>query len=204
MLLNALVPDGTASVLLGHLQDVPDSNRQRIAALEQQGDWQGLAKFAEENIAKDPFSSGWRLIAGYAHAQLRDYPQAIAHFNELVRLSPDDATGYQLLAGAQRAAGQPERALTTLERAQRVVRESAPTDYLLGEVNGDLGRHRAAAAAYRRAVAIDPRLADAWFGLGRSALLLGNNEDVREAVAALEQMDAPRAAQLKAMAEAPK
>lgn len=199
MLLNALIPDGTASVLLGNLQTVKDDNRQRIAELEQKGDWAGLAKFAEENIAKDQFSAEWRLICGYAYSQHRDYPRAITHFSELVRLAPDDATGYHFLAEAQRAAGQPERAVTTLERALLVVRESPLTYQLLGEANTDLGRYIPASAAYRRALAVDPNYADAWFGLGRASVRLARGADAREALRALEHLRSPRAAELRAM-----
>jgi tetratricopeptide (TPR) repeat protein len=199
MLLNALIPDGTASVLLGNLQGVQDANRQRIAEMEKRGDWAGLAKFAEENIAKDPFSAEWRLIGGYAYLQLPDYPKAISQFSELVRLAPDDATGYHFLAEAQRAAGQPERAVTTLERALLVVRESPLTYHLLGEANTDLARYVPASAAYRRALAIDPAFAEAWFGLGRASVRLARGADAREALQALEQLRSPRAAELRAM-----
>lgn len=199
MLLNALVPEGTASVLLGNLQGVADTNRQRIAELEQKGDWNGLAKFAEDNIAKDPVSPEWRLIAGYAYSQARDYPRAIAHFSDLVRLAPDDATGYHFLAEAQRAAGQPERAVNTLERALLVVRESPLTYQLLGEAHTDLARYVPASVAYRRALAIDPNFTDAWFGLGRASVRLGRGADAREALRVLEQLRSPRAAELRAM-----
>ena len=199
MLLNALIPDGTASVLLGHMQGVPDANRLRVAELEKQGDWAGLAKFAEDNIAKDAFSAEWRVVAGYARSQLRDYPRAIAHFSELVRMAPDDATGYHFLAETQRAAGQPERAVTTLERALLVVRESSVTFRMLGDANSDAVRYIPAVTAYRRALAIDPADAEAWFGLGRASLRLARNTDAREALRALEQMRSPRAAELRAM-----
>ena len=183
--MSALVPDGTASILLGHMQ--------------KQGDWAALATFAEDNIAKDAFSAEWRVVAGYARSQLREYPQAIAHFSELVRMSPDDATGYHFLAETQRAAGQPERAVTTLERALLVLRESSVTFRMLGDANSDAVRYVPAVTAYRRALAIDAADAEAWFGLGRASLRLARNNDAREALRALEQMHSPRAAELKAM-----
>lgn len=199
MLLNALLPDGTASVLLGHLQGVPDANRQRVAEFEQKGDWAGLAKFAEDNMAKDPFSAGWRLVGGYAYSRLGDHPRATALFGELVRLAPDDATGYYLLAESQRAGGQPERAVATLERALLAVPESALTYQLLGAANSDLGRYVPASAAYRKALALEPGYAEAWFGLGRASLRLARRADAQEALRALEQMRSPRAAELRAM-----
>ncbi len=199
MLLNAMIPDGTASMLLSHLQDVEDSNRQRIVELEQQGDWAGLVKFADANIAKDPFSANWRMIGGYAQSQLHNYPRAMDYFGEMVRLAPDEAAGYHFLAGAQRAGGQPGNAVVTLERALLVLRESAATHHLLGEVYSDLGHYRQAADAYHRALAIDPLLTDTWLGLGRASLRLGRTADVQEALRVLDEQRSPRAAELRTL-----
>jgi tetratricopeptide (TPR) repeat protein len=199
MLLNALIPDGTTSMLLSHLQGVEDGNRRRIADMEQKGDWVGLTRFADTNIAADPFSPEWRMIGGYAQLQLRDYQRAMIYFSEMVRLSPDDATGYHFLAETQRAAGQAQRAVATLERALLVVRESPLTYQLLGDAYSDLGRFRPAAEAYRRALTMDPLLADAWFGLGRVSLQLGRATDARDALIELERLRSPRAAELRAL-----
>jgi len=199
MLLNALVPDGTASMLLSHLQTVEDGNRRKVIDMEQKGDWAGLSRFADTNIATDPFSPEWRMIGGYAQLQLRDYAKAMAYFGEMIRLAPDDATGYHFLAETQRVAGQPQRAVATLERALLVVRESPLTHQLLGEAYSDLGRYRPAAESYNRALALDPTLADAWFGLGRASLQLGRNADARDALTELERLRSPRVADLRAL-----
>lgn len=199
MLLNSLIPDGTAAMLLSHLEEVKGDNRQRIIELERQGDWAGMAKFADTNIATDPFSAEWRMIGGYAHTQLRDYPRAITYFNEMVRLSPDDATGYHFLAEAQRLSGQPQRAATTLQRALLVVRESPLTYQLLGDAYNDMYSPRQAAAAYRRALTIDSQMVNAWFGFGRASVQLGNDADAQEALVVLQQMQSPRTAELRAL-----
>lgn len=199
MLLQALIPDGTASMLLSHLQTVEGGNRRQVIDMEQKGDWAGLARFADTNIATDPFSPEWRMIGGYARLQLRDYPRAMTYFSEMIRLAPDDATGYHFLAETQRAAGQPQRAVVTLERALLVVRESPLTHQLLGEAYSDLGRYRPAAESYNRALVLDPMLTDAWFGLGRASLQLGRAADARDALAELERLRSPRAAELRAL-----
>lgn len=199
MLLSALVPDGTTSMLFSHLEKVEDSNRRRVIELEQKGDWQGMVQFADANIAKDPFSTDWRLIGGYAQLQLRDYPRATVYFSEMVRLSPDEAAGYHFLAQTQRAAGQSSRAVITLERALLVVRESPLTHQLLGEAYGDIGQYHEAAEAFRRALALDPELAEAWWGLGRVSLRLDRKSDAQEALRALEQMKSARAAELRGL-----
>lgn len=199
VLLNALIPDGTTSMLLSHLQTVEDGNRRRVIDMEQKGDWVGLSRFADTNIAADPFSAEWRMIGGYAQLQLRDYSRAMAYFSEMIRLAPDDASGYHFLAETQRAAGQPQRAVTTLERALLVVRESPLTHQLLGEAYSDLGRFRPAADSYNRALALDPMRVDAWFGVGRASLQLGRAADARDALSELERLRSPRAAELRAL-----
>lgn len=199
VLLNALIPDGTTSMLLSHLQTVEDGNRRQVIDMEQKGDWAGLSRFADTNIAVDPFSPEWRMIGGYAQLQLRDYPGAMAYFSEMIRLAPDDASGYHFLAETQRAAGQPQRAVTTLERALLVVRESPLTHQLLGEAYSDLGRFRPAAESYNRALALDPMRVDAWFGVGRVSLQLGRVADARDALSELERLRSPRAAELRAL-----
>jgi tetratricopeptide (TPR) repeat protein len=197
MLLGAVIPDGTASVLLGHLEGVAGANRQRIIELERQGDWPGLARFADANIAVDPFSAEWRLVGGYAHAQLRDFRRAADYFGEMVRLAPDDAGGYEFLAEAQRAGGEPQRAVVTLERALRVVRESPRIHSLMGNAYADLGRDAAALAAYRRALALAPQMPEAWWGYGSTALRAGRLDEAREASRALQQMGSPLGAELE-------
>lgn len=199
MLVQALIPDGTASMLLSHLQTVEDGNRRKVIDMEQRGDWTGLSRFADSNISTDPFSPEWRMIGGYAQLQLRDYPKAMTYFSEMIRLAPDDATGYHFLAETQRAASQPQRAATTLERALLVVRESPMTHQLLGEAYSDLGRYRPAAESYNRALALDPMLADAWFGMGRASLQLGRAADARDAVTELERLRSPRAVELRGL-----
>jgi tetratricopeptide (TPR) repeat protein len=199
MLLNSLIPDGTVPMLLSHLESVESANRDRIIELERKGDWREMVRFADANIKTDRFSPEWRMIGGYASSQLREFDRAAEYFGDMIRLSPDDVTGYHFLAEAQRSAGDPKGAVTTLERALLVVRESAMTYRLLGDAYVDLGRDAVAITAYRRALAIDPRLADAWFGLGRAASRTGRTADVREALQALEQMRSPRAVELRTL-----
>ena len=198
-LISALIPDGTASVLLGHLQGVEDGNRRRIVELEQQGAWRELAAFADSNIGRDPFSPEWRMIGGYAQARLGEHKRAATYFAEMVRLSPDDPAGYHFLAEAQRAAGQPLLALKTLDRALLVLRDSPLTHQLAGEANSDLGRFREAAESYRRALRDAPGMAVAWFGLGRAALQLGRKDDGQEALAALDRLQSPYAETLRGL-----
>jgi len=198
-LISALIPDGTAAVVLGNLQGIADSNRRRIAELEQQGDWAGLVRFADANIAIDPLSAEWRLIGGYAHARQRDFAGAARYFGEMVRLAPDDVAGYEFLAEAQRAGGEPQRAVVTLQRALRIGRESPATYAILGSAYADLGRDADALAAYRRALEIDPRMVPALWGYGAASARAGRLDDARAAAGALRRAGSPLAARLDAL-----
>ncbi|HXF67232.1 MAG TPA: hypothetical protein VNK67_11120, partial [Burkholderiales bacterium] len=84
-LLMAVLPEGTLPVLLSQFQGLDETNRRRIAELEARGDWDGLAGFAEENLARERSSAEWWLVAGYAHARAGRHPRAIECYGEAVR-----------------------------------------------------------------------------------------------------------------------
>jgi tetratricopeptide (TPR) repeat protein len=202
-LLMAVLPEGTVPTLLGHLERVDDSNRQRLADFERRGDWHGLAAFAEENLAKDKSNADWWMVTGYAYSQLGQYSRAIEYYAEAVRLAPDDAAGWNLLAQGYRAAGQPQRAIATLNNALRVRQDSPMTFYMLGESYSDVGRWQAAAGAYQQALKLNGEFAQAWFGMGRADIRLGRDAEAREIVTLLERLDQRLASELATLLTKP-
>jgi tetratricopeptide (TPR) repeat protein len=193
-LVASVVPGSAVTTLLSNTQRVSAGNRQRIVELDSAGRWDELARFADENIKKDPFTTDWRIVKGYALTQAGDHRGAIAAYGEAVRLEPDSAMAWNNLAQAHRSAGDPQRAIVILERAMLAVRDSPMTPYLLGESYSDIRRYDEASAAYRQAVSIDPKLALAWFGLARAYARLGRDRDALEARRILEKLD-PKLAQ---------
>lgn len=188
MLASALLPEGTASVLLSHLQGEPDSNRKRVLEMEARKDWEGIAKFAEENLVRDKNNASWWFVAGYAHAETGRRQRAIECYSEMVRLSPDDPAGWIVLAQAYRDAKQPQRAIQTLNNSHVVRKGTASTYFLLGESYADLDRDLPASAAYREATRLDGEFAQAWFGLGRTSARLGRVTDYETALKALQKL----------------
>ena len=195
-LLMALIPDGTFSVLMSNLETTSDTNRQRLTELDAQGDWKGMLAFAEENLARDPFSSDWWLVKGYAYTRLGQHRQAAECYSEMVRRSPDDMLGWNLLAESQRAMGQSARAVQTLDNALLIRRDSAATWYILGQSYFDLGRDQPAAQAYHEAVQLNRSFAQAWYGLGRVYARQGHRSDFEQVVRTLEQINPALAQQL--------
>ena len=193
-LIMALVPQGAGAALLGNLQQVGVDNRKRIAELERDGRWDELAKFADTNLQKDRGNHDWWIVKGYALTQAADHRGAAEAYSEAVRTEPDSAMAWHMLAQSHRSAGDPHRSVVVLERAMLALRDSPTTPYLLGESYGDLRRYDEAAAAYKQALAMNPKFPAAWFGLSRTYSNLGRVEDAREARLALEKID-PKLAQ---------
>jgi tetratricopeptide (TPR) repeat protein len=185
----ALTPAGAATTLLGNLQQVGADNRKHVAELEREGRWDELAKFADENLRKDPHNHDWWIVKGYALTQARDFRGASEAYSQAVQIEPDSAMAWNSLAESYRAAGDPRRAVVVLERAMLVLRDVPTTPYLLGESYSDLKRYNEAAAAYRQALAMNQKFAAAWFGLSRAYSSLGRADEARQARGALEKID---------------
>ena len=199
MFWSSFIPEGTTSILLSHLKGEEEGNRKRVLDLESRKDWDGLAKLAEENLAKDRKNTGWWMVAGYAHQQAGRHQRAIECFRELAELAPDDVTSWELLAQSYRAAGQPQRAVQTINNALRV-RGDVPSLWLvLGQSYDDLARADLAFNAYRTSVKLDKDLALAWFGLGRASARLNRRTEYEQAVKELERLNSPLAQELAAM-----
>jgi tetratricopeptide (TPR) repeat protein len=197
-LLLGLLPEGTFTTLLNNMRDVNEPNRDKLAELEKKGDWDGVIKLAQANIARDPMNADWRVVAGYAHSQLMQYERAAEYFREAIRISPDDIDAWNLLAQAQRALGQHERAIRTLDEALRVKRDSPMTYYLLGESFTDIGQPDRAVGFYEQAVQRDPKFTDAVYRLGATYARLGRKADFEGMVKHLERLDPAAAKQLAA------
>ena len=198
-LLSSLVPEGTVPILLSHLEGgMEQDNLKRVAELESRKDWDGLVKFAEENLAKEPNNSDWWYVAGYAHTQAGRHERAIQCYSQMVRLVPDDMLGWYELAQAYRDAKQPLHAIQTLNQAHLVRKGTPQTYFMLGESFSDLDRYLPASEAYREAVELKADYASAWFGLGRAYSRLNRNADFDRALKALERLDPKQA---KALAE---
>jgi tetratricopeptide (TPR) repeat protein len=196
-LLLAAIPDGTLSTLLSHFEREPSANRQRIAELEQRGDWVELAKFAEQNLEKDRSNAAWWMVAGYAYSQQKQHARAIQCYREMVRLEPDRADGWNLLAQEHRVIGEPQRAIAVVNNALLVLRDSPATLLILGEANSDLKRHEPAVRAYRQALDLDGGLAPAWMGLARSYVKLGRPAEAEAIARSLEKKNPPLAAAIR-------
>ncbi len=144
------------------------------------------------------------MVAGYAWLRSRDYPKAIAALSRVIQRNPEDIGAWNLLGESLRLAGQPGRAVQTLERASAIGRTSFVTFFLLGEACRDSQRLDRAIDAYREAARLEPQFARAWFELGSAQARVGDREEARIALERLEKLDSALALDLRRKIQAAK
>ena len=96
---------------------------------------------------------------------------------DLVRRDPGNIPFLSRLAAAQRATGNPDTALQTLEKALDLHPASDRLYLQLARLHHAAGREAEARKAYRQALEISPRLSDAWLGLAEMATRRGRDEE---------------------------
>ena len=173
---------------MSHFEREVSTNRKRVAELEQKGDWPGIVKFADENLAKDPRNAAWWMVKGYAHSQQKQHANAIAAFSEMVSLEPNAPDAWSLLAQEHRNAGDSRRALVVLDNAMLALRDSPTTFVLLGDTLTDVSRHEEAQRAYRQALELNDLLPSAWSGLAGSLIRLGRVKEAEEVAVRVEKV----------------
>ena len=194
-----MLPDGTVSALLAHVDSQNEPLRKLVYDMETRKDWNGLTKLADDNLALNRNHADWWFISGYAHTQANRPGRAADSFGNLVRLAPDDPAHWTLLAQALRESKQPQKAVQALNTAHQLRRGTPASYYLLGESYSDLDRDLPAISAYRDALQIDSDFAKAWFGLGRASARLGRTADYESALKSLNRLDPKLAKELTAL-----
>lgn len=98
------------------------------------------------------------MVRGVAHAEIDEWPAAIASFEQALAIGGDDPVLVYNLAVCQLRSDQPEFAVATLQR----IDDTAPAEvrarahYLRGKLALEAGDLESELAAYRQAMALDP------------------------------------------------
>lgn len=95
---------------------------------------------------------------------------------EILKAAPDHPLGLLVLAVAKRKLGDPDGSLAILEPLAAGQPNWAPVHYELGMTRGVLGRGDDAVQALRKALAVNPDLADAWRELADHLAAAGDEE----------------------------
>ncbi|MDP1692628.1 MAG: tetratricopeptide repeat protein [Burkholderiaceae bacterium] len=124
----------------------------------------------------------WRAMGGLVFGR---HASAVAIFDEMLRCWPTD--GYALASRSHVRAqmGQRDEAIADMQALVAAQPDRNAADWFnLAYLLEDAGRFAEAEPAFRRALALDPKLDRAWYGLGLTLIRLGRPV---EAVAALKK-----------------
>jgi tetratricopeptide (TPR) repeat protein len=126
--------------------------------------------------------------AELAHKYRRDLDRTISLTSQMVRLVPNEANGHKDLGLAYYRAGRDDEAAIELLMLGLLGKEDGEALGALGQIHFDAARLDRAEAALRRAVALDPTLAQARYVLARTLQRLGRPMEAYEQLAAFEKL----------------
>ena len=133
------------------------------------------------------------LDAGLAAHRSGDLERAASCYRQALSVAPGNGDALNLLGTALLQMGQPADALSHLEPAARALRNNPHVLANLAQCYMAVGRHDAAAEAFRKATRADPKEIGFQLGLG-SALALQGKLDEAESVLQRAAKRAPRSA----------
>ena len=122
--------------------------------------------------------------AGLAHAHRGDYEQAIAEFDQAIRLAPDFSQAFQDRGSSYAALQNPVAAMADYNRAIRLTPHDSNAYYNRGNLHLQQERYFQAIADYNRAVILNPGDAAAWQNRALGYAITG---DLEKAVDGFQQ-----------------
>ncbi len=168
-----------------------------IVELDQKQDWPGMLRLARVELQREPGSAEWWFLQGYALARQGQHAEAIASYEQAVRISPEDEGSWLSMAQSQIELGQPERAIRTYQQVLHYRPESAQAYLGLAELYQRQGQADLAISNYRESVRYEPDGAQAWYGLAVAYQRSGQRERRDEALEGLRKLDPAAADQFE-------
>ena|GEM_PF-3537382 len=156
----------------------PVDGLQRLAQgtlLSYLGDYARAARCLRDGLRWVPDSvDGWRQL-GEVCARTGSHREAMVAFERLSRLQSESAEVWCLLAESALRCKEYQLALEAAQRARRLVPDSAVILFLCGAALFGLGDCGPALRYFNRALALDEKLAVAWWNKGLCARRTGRN-----------------------------
>jgi tetratricopeptide (TPR) repeat protein len=127
-----------------------------FAARAQASYWQHSETLWRRTLACTSRNSGAEQNLGQSIYEKGNVEEAIVHFQNALRIDPNQATVHSALGVALLEIGRADQSLAHLERAVKIDPNDADAHYNFGNTLLQLGRAREAVAQYRRALEINP------------------------------------------------
>jgi serine/threonine protein kinase len=113
---------------------------------------------------------------GVTYGNINRHEEAIADYDEAIRLDPDLADAYTNRGASYAALGQHQRAIADYDEAIRLDPAFATAYSNRGASYADLGQHQRAIADYDEAIRLDPADAHAYYNRGNRYADLGQHQ----------------------------
>jgi len=146
------------------------TNEQRIAKLCE------IKSYIDESTDPTRTSELWA-EKGLIHAAAKEYEEAIASFDRVLQIKPDDHQAWNNRGIALGILGIYEEAIASYDRALQINPDEHQAWYNRGYALGNLGRYEEAITSYDRALQINPDEHQAWSSRGYALGNLGRYEE---------------------------
>jgi tetratricopeptide (TPR) repeat protein len=152
--------------------------------IQRNQDYKTFLTIWQDTVAKCPNNPRAHNNLGTALAQTGKTEEAIAHYEQALRLKPDYAEALNHLGTVLLQEGKVTDAIRRYEQALRIRPDYAEAHYNLGVALGQTGRIEEAIAHYEQALQLKPDYAEAHNNLGNALAQTGR---IEEAIAHYEQ-----------------
>lgn len=154
-----------------------------------------------QQIKADSEYSYW---LGASYFGLKQYPEALAAFQDAVKLKPDDYFAVGRIVATHVAMGQHDKAVAYLSELTRDPAKTPPILYEeLGKLYSSMKRYPEAVVAYKNAIASYPGNKSANHGLGLVYVAMGRKQDAMTVYRVLRPLDNELAQELLAAINKP-
>ena len=143
-------------------------------------DYRSELRIWADTVAKQPENTRARLTFGYALAQRKRYDEALAQFQELLRLAPNDPEALNNLGLTMKEMGKPDDAIRYFHEALRGKPEDALVYNNLGIIAMQEQRHGEAIAYFSEALRLQPHYMMAHYNLATELLKQAQYEPALE------------------------
>ena len=137
--------------------------------------WQGIADAFEE-VDRELAAGAWFSV-GYLFSLHEKHEDAIAAYDQAIRLKPDLAEAYNNRGVAKDKLGRHEDAIADHDQAIRLKPDLAKAYNNRGVAKDELGRHEDAIADHNQAIRLKPDFAEAYYNRGIAKDELSRHED---------------------------
>lgn len=166
-------------------------------ALQAQKDPNQALPYFDQALARDRAMPELHFLMGKTLLRAKKLTDAIASFQEAIRLRPDWILAYQMAGTAASQQGKHEQAISFYDEGLKRDPKSTQILILRWTALHNLGRHEEALATAQKALEVDPSHEVALYDLGTTYAQLGRKVEAEEQLRKLEAMGSAYADRLR-------